>query len=239
MSEVGARPRWRDALAAGCARRRDHRRAGPLRPRPRRRRQPTAGGPASPSAEHRHRPARPPPSSRAPRRPTRPRRPPPAGGTCWDGRETASLKLCGLPDGARGLAWVFPSFARDRALCHQARPNDDSYPVVESYACFQQALGQPVTVTYDQVKDPEQVEQLAAGATRQEAPPDDPRRARRPLHLQGRRQPSGPDHRDVRAVPLRRLGLRRQPAGRRPGLAEDRPAAPARDGPRRPQLSAP
>ena len=84
--------------------------------------------------------------------------PPPNGGTCWDGRETTSLRLCGLPDGVRGLAWVFPSFAKDRALCHRARPNDDSYPVVESYECFQHALGQPVTVTYDQVKDPGQVE---------------------------------------------------------------------------------
>jgi hypothetical protein len=78
--------------------------------------------------------------------------------TCWDGRQTTSLRLCGLPDGARGLAWVFPSFARDRQQCHQARPNADSYPVVESYECFQRALGQPVTVTYDQVKDPQQVE---------------------------------------------------------------------------------
>jgi hypothetical protein len=77
--------------------------------------------------------------------------------TCWDGRETSSLKLCGLPEGARGLAWVFPSFARDRLQCHKARPNADSYPVVESYECFQRALGQPVTVTYDQVKDPAQV----------------------------------------------------------------------------------
>lgn len=82
----------------------------------------------------------------------------PTGGTCWDGRETAALKLCGLPDGARGLAWVFPSFARDRGDCHPARPNRDSYPVVESYECFQTALGQAVTITYDQVKDPEQVE---------------------------------------------------------------------------------
>ena len=92
--------------------------------------------------------------------PTDPAAPPlgRTGGTCWDGRETAALKLCGLPDGARGLEWVFPSFARDRDLCHQARANDDSYPVVESYACFQQALGQPVTVTYDQVQDPQQVE---------------------------------------------------------------------------------
>jgi hypothetical protein len=82
----------------------------------------------------------------------------PTGGTCWDGRETTSLRLCGLPDGARGLAWVFPSFADDRAFCHPARPNDDSYPVLESYECFQHALGQPVTVTYDEVKDPRQVE---------------------------------------------------------------------------------
>ena len=83
----------------------------------------------------------------------------PAGGTCWDGRETTALKLCGLPDGERGLAWVFPSFARDRDLCHRAQPNDDSYPVVDSYECFQRAMGQPVTVTYDQVRDPAQVEQ--------------------------------------------------------------------------------
>jgi hypothetical protein len=78
--------------------------------------------------------------------------------TCWDGRETSALRLCGLPEGARGLAWVFPSFARDRLQCHKARPNADSYPVVESYECFQRALGQPVTVTYDQVQDPAQVE---------------------------------------------------------------------------------
>jgi hypothetical protein len=82
----------------------------------------------------------------------------PSGGTCWDGRHTASLSLCGLPDGARGLAWVFPSFADSRASCYKAEPSSDSYPVVESYECFQQALGQPVTVTYDQVEDPEQVE---------------------------------------------------------------------------------
>jgi hypothetical protein len=81
-----------------------------------------------------------------------------SAGTCWDGRETTSLRLCGLPEGARGLAWVFPSFARDRELCHRAQPNDDSYPVVESYECFQRVLGQPVTVTYDQVSDPGQVE---------------------------------------------------------------------------------
>jgi hypothetical protein len=83
---------------------------------------------------------------------------PAAAGTCWDGRETTSLRLCGLPEGARGLAWVFPSFERDRTQCHKARPNADSYPVVESYECFQRVLGQPVTVTYDQVDDPAKVE---------------------------------------------------------------------------------
>src|SRR4051794_16937279 len=91
--------------------------------------------------------------------PTDPGAPPAAtGGTCWDGREASSLKLCGLPEGARGLAWVFPSFSRDRQQCHKAHPNADNYPVVESYECFQRALGSPVTVTYDQVKDPGQVE---------------------------------------------------------------------------------
>ena len=118
---------------------------------------PTASGPESPSASTS-------PTAEATAQlegspPTDPATAPsPTGGTCWDGREIAALKLCGLPDGARGLEWVFPSFARDRDLCHKARPNDDSYPVVESYACFQQALGQPVTVTYDQVQDPQQVE---------------------------------------------------------------------------------
>jgi hypothetical protein len=84
--------------------------------------------------------------------------PAPSGGTCWDGRETSSLKLCGLPEGARGLEWVFPSFAADRDKCHRAPAGDDSYPVVESYACFQHALGQPVTVTYDRVNDPRELQ---------------------------------------------------------------------------------
>jgi hypothetical protein len=90
--------------------------------------------------------------------PSDPASPPPAPkGTCWDGRETTSLRLCGLPEGVRGLEWVFPSFARDRTQCHQARPNADSYPVLESYECFQRVIGQPVTVTYDEVGDPAQV----------------------------------------------------------------------------------
>jgi hypothetical protein len=85
--------------------------------------------------------------------------PPPApNGTCWDGRETTSLRLCGLPDGARGLAWVFPSFDRDRTQCHQAQQNPANWAVVESYECFQRVQGQPVTVTYDQVDDPTTVE---------------------------------------------------------------------------------
>jgi hypothetical protein len=75
------------------------------------------------------------------------------GGTCWDGRPTTALSQCGLPDGPRGLGWVFPSFVKDRPFCHRAEPNPDSYPVVESFECFQQALGQPVTITYDEIKD--------------------------------------------------------------------------------------
>ena len=73
--------------------------------------------------------------------------------TCWDGRPATALSLCGLPDGARGLAWVFPSFAEGRAMCHQARPNPQSYPVVQSFVCFERALGKPVTITYDQIED--------------------------------------------------------------------------------------
>ena len=82
----------------------------------------------------------------------------PAVGSCWDGRPTTAMSLCGLPDGARGLEWVFPSFADDRALCHKARPNPDSYPVAESFVCFQRALGRPVTITYDQIEDVDKVE---------------------------------------------------------------------------------
>ena len=159
MTEVGARPRWRDALVLavlaaviigglvhyGRGLGADDEPAA-------------SGGSRSPSASTS-------PTGEATAQlegapPTDPGDPPsPKGGTCWDGRETASLRLCGLPEGARGLAWVFPSFGADRGFCHQARPNGDSYPVVQSYACFQQALGAPVTVTYDQVKDPAQVEQ--------------------------------------------------------------------------------
>jgi hypothetical protein len=91
--------------------------------------------------------------------PTDPSAPAPTtGGTCWDGRPTTALSLCGLPDGPRGLAWVFPSFADDRPLCHRADPKPDSYPVVESFECFQRALGQPVTITYDQIDDVDRVE---------------------------------------------------------------------------------
>lgn len=157
MTEVGARPRWRDALvlavlAAVIVGGLVHYGRGLGSDD-----EPTAGGPESPSVSTT-------PTAEATAQlegapPTDPAAPAaPHGGTCWDGRETASLRLCGLPDGARGLAWVFPSFDRDRLLCHRAQTNEDSYPVVESYECFQQALGQPVTVTYDQVKDPAQVE---------------------------------------------------------------------------------
>jgi len=156
MTEVGARPRWRDALvlavlAAVIVGGLVHYGRGLGDDKP------TAGGSDSPSASTS-------PTAEATAQlegapPTDPAAPTsPTGGTCWDGRETAALRLCGLPEGARGLAWVFPSFDRDRLLCHRARPNDDNYPVVNSYECFQQALGRPVTVTYDQVKDPEQVE---------------------------------------------------------------------------------
>ena len=158
MSEVGERTRWRDALAlavlaaaiiaglvhygSGIASD-DEPSAKEVTESPSGAQSPTGGAtaqldsappadPASPAAHH--------------------------GGTCWDGRETSSLKLCGLPAGERGLEWVFPSFASDRDLCHRAEPNADSYPVVESYECFQRALGQAVTVTYDQVEDPQQVE---------------------------------------------------------------------------------
>lgn len=107
-----------------------------------------------------------PPASQAPRaqaqlvesEPTPgPVAPAPPVGTCWDGRPTTALSLCGLPDGARGLAWVFPSFDEDRPSCHKARPNPDSYPVVQSFVCFQRALGRPVTITYDQIEDVDQV----------------------------------------------------------------------------------
>ena len=157
MSEVAARPRWRDALvlavlAAVIIGGLVHYGRGLGSDTT-----PAAGGPESPSSSTS-------PSAQATARlegapPTDPAAAPSAtGGTCWDGRETSSLRLCGLPDGARGLAWVFPSFSDDRPLCHPARPNDDSYPVVQSFECFQQVRGQPVTVTYDQVKDPVLVE---------------------------------------------------------------------------------
>jgi hypothetical protein len=156
MAEVGARPRWRDALvlaalAAVIVGGLVHYGSGLVGDDT-----PTAGtnGPSASAlptaAETAQLEGAPPADPAAPSATT--------GGTCWDHRETASLRLCGLPEGARGLAWVFPSFADDRAFCHRAQPNDDSYPVVESYECFQHALGKPVTVTYDQVKDPGEVE---------------------------------------------------------------------------------
>ena len=78
--------------------------------------------------------------------------------TCWDGRQTKSLALCGLPDGARGLSWVFPSLALDQERCHPAQ-QEPAYAVVVSIECFEQVMGSPVTVTYDQVTDVGQVEE--------------------------------------------------------------------------------
>jgi hypothetical protein len=157
MSEVGARPRWRDALVlavlatviiGGLVHYGRGLDGGGT---------PSADGSESPSSSTS--PTDDPTAQLEGAPPADPAAPQsPGGGTCWDGREIAKLKLCGLPAGARGLEWVFPSFAEDRALCHRARPNDDNYPVVESYACFQEALGKPVTITYDQVKHPAQVE---------------------------------------------------------------------------------
>ena len=157
MSEVSTRLRWRDALALAVLAAviigglvhygrglggHDDEGAGGLR---------NGSSGASPSADDTAELDSAPPTDPA-------AHPAPVSKTCWDGRETSALKLCGLPEGARGLAWVFPSFARDRLECHKAQPNADSYPVVESFACFQRALGHPVTVTYDEVKDPAQVE---------------------------------------------------------------------------------
>ena len=100
-----------------------------------------------------------PSSSRASRHPPVTPAPPPAPDvTCWDGTRTTARSACGLPEGARGLAWVFPSFAEDRALCHKARPNPKSYPVTHSFVCFERALGKPVTITYDQIADVDRVE---------------------------------------------------------------------------------
>jgi hypothetical protein len=164
MPEVGVRPRWRDALVlavlatviiGGLVHYSSGLDSGAG---------PTAGGSptrsASPSASSEPtNPTGEPTAQLEGAPPTDPAAPPPpGGGTCWDGRETSALKLCGLPAGARGLAWVFPSFAADRDRCHPAAPNADSYPVVNSFECFQHALGEAVTVTYDEVKDPQQVE---------------------------------------------------------------------------------
>ena len=79
------------------------------------------------------------------------------------------------------------------------------------------ALGQPVTVTYDQVKDPEQVERWLLAAARPGPPHGDPGRPRRPLHLQGRREPAGADHR--RCTSGSPTSSRSTPRARRP-LAE-------------------
>ncbi len=164
MAEVGARPHWRDALVLvtlavvilGGLVHYSSRLGGADRP--------AAGAGATEGATSTGTEPQA-PSSQATAQlegapPTDPSAPTPlTAGTCWDGRETTSLRLCGLPEGARGLAWVFPSFERDRGLCHRAEPNDDSYPVQESYECFQRVRGQPITVTYDEVRDPAQVDQ--------------------------------------------------------------------------------
>jgi hypothetical protein len=85
---------------------------------------------------------------------------PPAGnpGSCWDGTAVASLSECGLPRGAAGLEWVFPSFDRGREGCAPAEDDQDDYAVRLSYVCFDRAGGVPVTITYDVVEDPAEVQ---------------------------------------------------------------------------------
>jgi hypothetical protein len=90
--------------------------------------------------------------------PTTPAAPTGNPGTCWDGTAVASLAECGLPRGAAGLEWVFPSFDRDREGCAPAEEAPTDYAVTLSYACFDRAAGVPVTITYDVVEDPAEVE---------------------------------------------------------------------------------
>src|SRR3954468_12526463 len=117
MSEVGARPRWRDALVLtalaavivaglihyGIGLRADEKASEAAgmagTPTPGTSTSPTDGATAELEGA-------PPADLSAPAQSS--------GGTCWDGRETLALRLCGLPDGVRGLEWVFPSFAADR-----------------------------------------------------------------------------------------------------------------------------
>jgi hypothetical protein len=152
VADVGTRSRWRDTAVLGAlallivAGLVYYGRAMTDEPRA----TPGAGAPASTPQAQAQLDSGPPADAATPA--------PTAQGTCWDGRPTTSLSLCGLPEGARGLSWVFPSFAQDRPLCHRAAPKPDSYPVVESFECFQRALGQPVTITYDVVEDVDRVE---------------------------------------------------------------------------------
>ena len=223
MAEGGSRPHWRDVgvlvvLAVLLV--------GGLVHYGRDLSEPAATTGDKPSASPPRVPRR---SSRARRRPIRAQPAPPSGGTCWDGRPTTDA-LAVRPARRRPRPVVgVPVVRRGPGVVPQGEPQQRQLPrgrVVRVLPACARPAGDD-HLRPGRGRRPGRA--VAADADRCGEPPDGARRPGRPMHLPRRREPARPDHRDVRQVPLRRLGLRasaprprRRPGARSSGSARRR-----------------
>ncbi|WP_232677261.1 hypothetical protein [Nocardioides sp. R-C-SC26] len=67
--------------------------------------------------------------------------------TCWDGEARPRVE-CGMPTGANGLRWVYPSLRPHSPRCSLVRYADDSVLRPTEYQCFTWLQGDRVQITY-------------------------------------------------------------------------------------------
>jgi hypothetical protein len=78
---------------------------------------------------------------------TAPPAPAPAGATCWDGSAAESVSQCSKPEGAAGLAWVFPNLSQQKC----GEPTETGPGVVLRILCVDRLTdGSRVQVGYYQ-----------------------------------------------------------------------------------------
>ena len=71
--------------------------------------------------------------------------------TCWDGEQVEAVDACTRPRGTDGVAWVFPSFDRDRLECVDELVAHPEYTRPTMWTCAQAVGGRAVEVTYSEV----------------------------------------------------------------------------------------
>ncbi|MCW2797578.1 hypothetical protein [Nocardioides sp.] len=105
-----------------------------------------SGATSTPSASSSQSPPSAPPTSTQPSVPDPTGADPAAQFRCWTGARVASLDGCAEPNGAAGLAWVFPSL--DPAACTNQLAAAPVPQLRQLYECRARAAGQDVNITY-------------------------------------------------------------------------------------------